>query len=537
MTLTDIEDAQNKLKDKEWRMSHLYKIITKKQQLVTYKRNQAQASYAARKTNTNVILKARQLGFSTECLIDLLDTTITTPHTNSAIVAHDAKKVMVLFETVKRAYQNMPEEIKPKASYENRNELYFPDLDSKIYVTLDTRSETVHNLHWSEVAFTKDAHRKAAGIFASVPKGGRITLESTADGMAGYFYEEWSDGQSEFKHHFYNWLWDPQYTEPTTRTIAELEDDYRELAIRYSLIPDIASRFSLTPEQFAWYIKQVRLHKDLVVQEYPTTELEAFLAAGRNVFHIVDLNKHILKPAIDRKWGDTLIWEQPLKGFQYAIGVDVAEGLGGDNSVIEVFNAHTGEQAAEFVSNHVAPDKLADYIVELGNYYNKAYVVIEVNNHGRSVVDNIKRRYYNLYRREQFDKVTNTITEAIGWKTTQTTKPRLVDNLEQAVREQSVLVRSDSLMKEMRVFVQTDETGKQGFGAEGNAKDDRVIAAGLALQGIKNIPSQKKPRTIAEIKLKEYAKKHGLPSDFQDQQIESQALTRHNRPRVALRRN
>lgn len=516
-------------------MSHLYKIKTKDQKLVTFKRNLAQANYAVRKAFKNIILKARQLGFSTECLIDLLDETITTPNTNSAIVAHDQKKVMVLFETVKRAFDNMPAELKPAVSFDNRNELYFPELDSKIYVTLDTRSEMVHNLHWSEVAFTKDALNKSAGIFASVPKGGKITLESTANGMAGYFYEEWQNPDSEFKKHFYNWFWDLDYQEPTTKSIEELEQDYRELSVRYSTLGDIAGRFNLTPEQFAWYIAQVRRHRELIVQEYPTTELEAFMAAGRNVFHMIDLNKHVLLGAIDRKWGDLLIWEQPLKDFKYSIGVDVAEGFGGDNSVIMVFNAHTGEQAAEFVSNHIPPDKLADYVVEIGNYYNKAYVVLEINNHGRSVADAMKMRYNNMYRRQQFDKVTNSITEVIGWKTSQVTKPKLVDNLEQAVREESIKIRSYALMQELKTFVQTDVPGKQGFGAEGSAKDDRVIAAGLALQGIKNLPSQKLPKSVAEKKLAEYIKKHGLPSYFNDDK-ESLIITSHNRPKSGLRK-
>lgn len=516
-------------------MSHLYKIKTKDQKLVTFKRNMAQTNYAMRKALKNLILKARQLGFSTECLIDLLDTTITTPNTNSAIVAHDQKKVMVLFETVKRAFDNMPDELKPAVSFDNRNELYFPELDSKIYVTLDTRSEMVHNLHWSEVAFTKDAHNKAAGIFASVPKGGTITLESTANGMAGYFYEEAVDPNSEFTKHFYNWFWEPDYAEFTLKSMEELEAEYRDLSIKYNTIADIANRFDLTKEQFAWYIGQVRRHRELVVQEFPTTELEAFMAAGRNVFHMLDLQKHSPLNAIDRKWGDLLIWEQPMKDFKYSIGVDVAEGYGGDNSVIVVFNAHTGEQAAEFVSNHIQPDKLADYIVEIGKFYNNAFVVLEINNHGRSVADSMKMRYHNMYRRQQFDKVTNTMTDSIGWKTSQVTKPKLVDNLEQAVREQSIQIRSASLMQELKTFVQTDEPGKQGFGAEGSAKDDRVIAAGLALQGIKNLPTQKLPKSIAEKRLDDYIKKHGVPTYFNNEE-ESKVITRSNRPKSGLKR-
>lgn len=539
--LTETE-ARALLEDREWRMNHLYKIKTKDQKLVTFKWNLPQEDYNHNKVEKNIILKARQHGFSTEGLLDILDRTISQKNTNSAIIAHEQKTVQTLFEIVKRGYENLPDQLKPKVSFDNRNELYFPQLDSKIFVALDTRGQTVHNLHISEVAFIMRAEEKMAGILASVPKGGRITLESTANGMGGYFYEEWMDPNSEFKKHFYNWMWNEEYREPTTKTIAELDAEYKELSVRYGTIPDIRERFMLDKEQFNFYIGKVRRHKELVMQEYPTTETEAFIAAGRNVFHITDLNKHILLAPIDRRYGEVLIWELPLAKFKYVIGCDVAEGLGGDYSTIEVLNAYTGEQVAEFRSNHIPPDRLGDMLIDVGKFYNNALLVIEVNNHGRSVIDGIKRRYANIYRREVFDKVSKETTYQLGWRTTGTTKPLLVDALEEAIRNEDIKIRSYEAMKELRVFVQTDEQGKQGFGAEGNAHDDLVIALGLALQGIRHIPKAKKPKTIAEEKLDKYIKKHGLPTTSQDlnsissQDRHSFLITGRHRPNARLRR-
>lgn len=535
--MDEYEQARAKLLDKNWRMGHLYKIKTKNKQLVTFKRNLAQINYASRKALRNLLLKARQLGFSTECLIDLLDDTICTPNTNSAIVAHERDKVVKLFEIVKRAFENMPNELKPKVSFDNRNELYFPEIDSKIFVTLDTRSETVHNLHWSEVAFTPDAENKAAAIFASVPNNGKITMETTANGMGGYFYDEWEDSMSLFKKHFYNWMWEPGYVEDTNFTMMQLQAEYRPMAIRYALIPDIQERFNLTKEQFAFYITQVKRNKHLVVQEYPTTALEAFIAAGRNVFHQVDLQKHPISFPIDRKWQDLLIWEQPLKSSKYVIGIDCAEGLGGDFSVIEVLNAHTGEQAAEYASNYIHPADLGTTAMEIGNMYNKALIVIESNNHGHAVIDAIRHKYYNLYRREAIDKQTREKTYQIGFNTNGTTKPLLVDNLEEAVRNEDIRIHSSDAIKEMKTFVQTDEVGKQGYGAEGSAHDDRVMALGLCVQGMRDIPRQKKPETVAETRLKQYITKHGIPSYFEDKPEEHQyRVTGRDRPISRLRK-
>lgn len=537
-TQEQVDNAMTKVRDKSWRMNHLYKIKTTEKTLITYKRNLAQTNYSVRKASWNIILKARQLGFSTECLIDLLDDTITGANTNSAIVAHERDKVVKLFEIVKRAFENLPDSVKPTVSFDNRNELYFPDLDSKIYVTLDTRSETVHNLHWSEVAFTQGAENKAAAIFASVPKGGKITLETTANGMGGYFYDEWEDKQSKFTKHFYNWLWEKRYQEELETSIDELRADYRTLALRYGLMLDIEERFNLIPEQFQFYVNQVRKNKHLVLQEYPTTALEAFIAAGRNIFHHVDLQKHRVIPPIDRKWGDMLIWEHPLKSSRYVIGVDPSGGIGGDNAVIEVLNAFTGEQVAEYASNYIKPNQLGLTAMEIGNYYNKALIVIESNNHGHAVIDAIRHKYSNLYRHETMDKTTREKSYTIGWNTTGMSKPLLVDKLEEAVRDETIEIHSEDLIKEMKVFVQTDEPNKQGYGAEGSAHDDRVMAMGLAVMGIRDIPKQKKPKTEAEKRLEQYVAKHGIPSYFIDKpEQEHYQVTGRNRPMSRLRKN
>jgi hypothetical protein len=61
--------------------------------------------FLRRRKSRSFILKARQLGFTTACLIDMLDDTIFTANINSAIFAHEKGKIIKLFEIVKRASQ------------------------------------------------------------------------------------------------------------------------------------------------------------------------------------------------------------------------------------------------------------------------------------------------------------------------------------------------------------------------------------------------------------------------------------------------
>lgn len=530
------KNFKEKLQDREWRLNHLYKIKTKRAKLETYTFNKMQADYFPKETNRDMALKARQLGFSTDKLIKQLDFTVTNFNVNTAVVAHKLDKVQTLFEMIRLAYQNMPLDLQPKVSYDNRNELYFPEINSKIYVATDTRSETIHNLHVSEVAFIKGAEQKMVGILESVPKDGIISMESTANGTSGYFYNEWENALSEFQKLFYNWMWDDEYQDETILTIDDLQEKYYPLAVKYGLIQDIATRFGLTPAQFNWYINKAIRQKSKVMQEYPTTALEAFISSGRNVFHLTDIQKHIEMDPIERKWGEGLIWELPLIGFAYVAGIDPSEGGGGDNAVISVWNAYTGEQAAEFATNRVQPKDLGRISMVIGKFYNNAFLVPEINSMGVALVDTIKEKYYNIYMREVFDNRTKETTKKIGWRTTGTSKPMLVADLEESVRDQSMKVRSGELLKELKTFVQTDEADKNGYGAEGSNKDDRVMAAGLARQGIKHLPKMKKPTTEAERKLKEWQDAKAL-SLSQNENALHRVFNLRNRPKGMMRRN
>ncbi len=504
-----------RLGSKAYRLNHLYKIQTKEKEIRPIKMKAVQTDYLTRRKRRNFILKSRRIGFSTACLIDMLDDTITTRNVNSAIIAHEKAKVQQLFEIVKRAYDGLPgfDYIKPPARYDNRNELYFPTLGSKIYVTMDTRGLTVHNLHISELAFIKDPER-IKGSLESVPDSGRITFETTANGMSGYAFEEWMDEDSEFEKFFYPWYKDPDAIRKTNRSMEQIMLDYEPLATKYGLIPDIAKRFNLSPEQMEFYLARIKRQKDKVMQEYPTTPEEAFISSGKGIFHTSDLAKHVAKDPI-RRSGDTIVWEEPLGGFFYVLGVDPAEGTGNDNSVIEVFNANTGKQAAEYANNRIQADELATLSIKLAKEYNHALIVPEINS--PAYISHIRRKYDNIYRREIFDKITQKKTKALGWRTTAMSKKKLVEEFEEATRNQDIDIMSAALKKEMTTFVRTDETGKQGYGAEGSNHDDRVIAAGLAVQGMQESPKMKTPETGSEIakkKLQEWIDKKNLDKNF-----------------------
>jgi len=288
----------------------------------------------------------------------------------------------------------------------------------------------------------------------------------------------------------------------------------------------------MTKQQLNFYIKKIQRHKKMVVQEYPLTDLEAFIVSGKNVFTADILQKHQPVEPIEVKYDDLLIWEKPLKGFFYSMGVDTSEGLGRDNAVITVLNAYTGNQAAEMATNNISSGELARYVISIGKEYNNALIVPEINSSGISTLDKIKYIYNNIYRRTVLDTRTKEQKQSLGWRTTGASKPKLINDLDEATREADIVINSKECLKEMKTFVRTEDQGKQGYGAEGSKKDDRVIALGLALQGIKYVPQMKAPKTEAQKRLEEWVANKEMQEIYPEG---SSIITARNRHKQFIR--
>ena len=151
----DLTPEQKKqLKDPAWRLSHLYFIKDKFKKKIKLKPNRIQRLLRANMTGMDMILKSRQVGISTECLIQKLDTTAFTEHYTTAILSHKRESMEKLFSIVRRAHRFMPEGLRPvlDGGQGSKYELRFPEIDSKIYCTLEAVSDTVNDLHVSEMA-------------------------------------------------------------------------------------------------------------------------------------------------------------------------------------------------------------------------------------------------------------------------------------------------------------------------------------------------------------------------------------------------
>lgn len=531
---------QDKLKnDRVWYMENFLKIRNKQSKLIPFKLNSAQKKLnaiieedkKAGKPLRYIILKARQLGMSTFTEGYMFHDTATRELVNSLIICHEEKATNNLFSMSKLFYEELPSVLKPLTKYSNSKELVFenpttnadeklaePGLRSKITLatagTSDTaRSGTFHNIHVSEIAFFPNPKNTMTALLQCVPDEPNtfVCLESTANGIGGYFYDMWNaavNGENDFTPIFFPWFEDENYS-------FEFQDDEERKAFIKevdAIHPDASGKpvhtdewllkeqFNLTYEQLNWRKKTIANKcggdLDMFKQEYPATPDEAFIASGRPRFNLKSVKEYELNccpPKIvcdlfmsgenvtlsEHEKGCFKIWLPPEKDTQYCVGVDVAEGLvSGDYSVAVVLDDKLNVCAKW--RGHIDPDLFGDEVIKIGKLYNEAYLAVENNNHGLTTLKSIVNKdYYNVFYTKSYDKFNDTVSKKLGWSTNRKTKPIAIDKLAEYIREKFFGLWDIEIIQELYSYVIDD---KGITNAQEGKHDDCVMAFAITLQ-------------------------------------------------------
>ena len=275
-----------KLSNKLWRLNNLYYITDKAGKQIRFMMTPEQLEYFEGMHTRNIILKARQLGFTTEVCIIQLDAALF-ESAKCALIAHTLNDAKRLFrEKVKYAYDRLPEEIKQAnpASNDAAGELVFKKGGS-LYVSTSFRGGTLRYLHVSEFGkicakFPDKAKEIVTGAFEAVATGCFITIESTAEGKSGYFYDYCNTAEKahiqgkllsslDWKFFFFSWWKNPLYAiAPVEPIPSRLEEYFSEIKAKHGI--------DLTEQQKAWYHAKEKTLGDDMKREYPSIPSEAF---------------------------------------------------------------------------------------------------------------------------------------------------------------------------------------------------------------------------------------------------------------------
>lgn len=490
------------------------KIKTKSGAVVPFRLNDAQRKlYAVAKRQQDagkpvrlIILKARQLGFSTLTEGLIFHSCATRENVNALIVAHREDATANLFRMSKLFYDELPKPVKPMLRASNAQELVFenpsklrsereakPGLRSRIRCATAGgrgigRSDTLQCVHLSEYAFWPDgADGKAstlAGILQAVPSmpGTMVVIESTANGFED-FKERWDAavaGENDFEAVFFAWFENPEYAMPVVPG-TEWTPEERELRDAYQL----------SDEQLQWrrwcIANNCGGSLDMFRQEYPASPGEAFLHSGTGVFdneQIVLRMERLPSPAgrgefTDGEWtesetGAITLYELPEEGVPYVLGGDTA-GEGSDYFTAIVINNATGRIAAALRRQYSEPEYVRQ-IYALGRYYNDALVAIETNFSTYPVMKLQELEYPNQYAREREDTYTRQMKKSYGFRTDKQSRPRAIANLVDVFSTHPEWFTDRELLEEMLVFCYNEDHRPEALAGK---HDDLVMGAAI----------------------------------------------------------
>jgi len=483
------------------RLNHLYKVIDKKWQEVTFKPNTVQKLLMDKeleiKKESNwrirlMILKSRQLWMTTYKCIDKLDRCLFYDNVNANIVAHNKEKLIEIFQKVKFAYERLPNEIqlidwktrkKPQAKYDNKNELFFKKKNSKIMITLDSRSGTLSDLHVSELAFIDKAKEMMRWTLPSA-EFADITIETTANWMN--FFKYFWDNNTQFQRIFFPRYLDENYRTPTKDNFYII-DDLSYLKDELNLDDDQINRYQIK------YLDD----KDWTLQEYPTRPIDAFISSWSAYYNLVKLRK--LKPIT---WTPDYLHKELTRynkkpNKDVLIWIDLAEWLDhGDYTVIRIRDREL-KLIASYKSNKIEPGDATNIVNYIYNLWFRWVIAPERNNHWHTFLYAAKQyvRYKDIYIPKKDRNDVDMIQQwQRGWHTNVRTRPLMLDEHKQAINDGIIEVDQD-LIEECYTFIVKNSKPQ----AEENCNDDIVIADAICLQMLKERSMIREEATIDEM--------------------------------------
>jgi len=494
------------------------KIRTKSGAIVPFKLNAAQRKLydVARRQQESgrpvriIILKARQLGFSTLTEALIFHACATRPNTTALIVTHREDATANLFRMSKLYYDELPDPIKPMLRMSNAQELVFenptrsskekaerPGLRSRIRCATAGgkgigRSDTLQCVHLSEYAFWPEgSDGKAAtltGILQAVPSTPQsmVIIESTANGYED-FKERWDAaqaGENDFEAVFFAWFENPEYAmEPVPG--AEWTQEER----------DLAERYNLTDRQLQWrrwcIANNCGGSLDMFRQEYPSNPDEAFLHSGTGVFdnEQVIIQREVAPDPIRRgrfvwdedsyHWeddpmGEIQIWKDPEEGHPYVLAGDTA-GEGSDLFTAHMIDNVIGEQVASLRRQFSEPEYVKA-VYALGRYYNDAMIALETNFSTYPVMKLAEMGYPNQYSREREDTYTGQLRKSYGFRTDRNSRPRAIAGLVEIFSAHPSWFKDRELLGEMLTFAYNEDHRAEAMAGK---HDDLVMAAAI----------------------------------------------------------
>jgi len=501
------------------------KIIDNNGDSVPFVLNPEQEQFMNEMEKYNLILKGRQIGFTTFSYNFMLWSALSKPDSSYLMMTHHNKVTQSILRRINKTYKSLPHDkypdLFPKKVISNRDEIYFEN-GSRIQVATAGGDDSISGntfqlIHLSEMAKYPDSEQEEI-IATSIPAlaknpDSKIIIESTALGYNTYqemYMKAWRDKESVWKAHFYSWL-SKAYSSQFKHSFNEAEEWFRlnnkgEYMAKKHLEHDekeLRDKYGASYRQLMYRRYYIHLNNiDKWNREFPTYPEQAFQTSNVSVFdtnkivecmqdiveplptsEVYDEIPEILKPYLNKS---LFIYHLPKKGVRMYGGVDVASGTGGktDNSTCSIFDAE-GQQMASFYANDVPVYEYAKVVNAIGRMFNYAFLCVERNSFGTPLLERLRKEhnYQNLLKQKVFNERGTKKKMQLGFQTTNVTKSILISDMKENFELNFINIECIETLEEMKIYQDVNNKlgNKQGEGL----RDDLVISVAMACQAMK----------------------------------------------------
>lgn len=399
--------------------------------------------------------KARQLGATYAYALRALYLCGWRPFQSICSLNYTKEQGCEVIDRMRILWESLPKAWRPAAKF-TADYAFFPKTGSKVFPVATTDAagagNTVTELFIDEAGLIKNLNEIWASV-TQTAQGGKVHVVSTPREATQYFSaicKEAQAGSNGFVYQF----------------------------IPYSAHPD---RDPNTERGRLW--KEQRM-KELGPQKFAREYEGVFTVPGNSYFTaelILKLEAYAKDKPFKLAVRDRLrIYEPFNRALQYVGGADVAEGLAdGDYSAAHIVT-RCGRVVAAYHA-HVGPRDYAEDLRTVALMYGSPWLAIEANNHGHAVTQWLyyKLRYLKILRDDQrmAGKIVGGQAPRLGILTTGASKPSMLTNLEDDLRNGRLICPDIATVAELQTFV---DLGGGTYGASPGTHDDRVMSLALA---------------------------------------------------------
>ncbi len=408
----------------------------------------------------NIAKLPRQTGKSTTVVSYLLHYIIFNQNVNIGILANKASTSRELLSRLQLAYENLPKWMQHGILSWNKGNVELEN-GSKI-LAASTSSSAVRGMSFNiifldEFAFVPNhiAEQFFSSVYPTISSGKstKVIIISTPNGM-NMFYKLWHDAERG-------------------------KNEYVTTEVHWSQVPG---------RDAAWKEQTIKNTSERQFEQ----EFECnFLGSVDTLISAAKLRALVFEDPIERRNGLD-VYEPPQKDHEYVVTVDVSRGVNNDYSAFIVYDITTipYKIVAKYKNNMIKPILFPNIIDTVGRNYNKAYVLVEVNDIGGQVADILQfdLEYDNLLMCAMRGRAGQIVGQGfshksqLGLKMTSTVKKTGCSNLKALIEDDKLLIPDYDIIAELTTFIQKHNS----FEAEEGCNDDLAMCmvsfAWLAVQ-------------------------------------------------------